>query len=317
MTTALRYHWSRLKPASLPAPHFGSSMVYDPRNQHIVLVAGSATWLWDGSTWSQASAPFPVRNSTHLAYDAGAQRVFLFGGIGLDGTPLNDTWFWDGSIWQEQHPATTPPPMGGAAITYDAARQHMIVFGGITGFDGIEGSNRVGTLLNETWLWDGTTWLEQQVDTTPPARLGGQLVYDEARQQTLLFGGSNADGYLNDLWQWNGTAWTMIAATTPLTPRARPHLLFHRQARQVVVMGGMSQAGRLHDVWLWDGTAWSEAAAIGAPPGSIESAAYDAARDVVLAFVVTGSKPVPGNKHHPKPVDLSPPALASETWTWG
>lgn len=318
MNTALRYRWSRLNPTTQPSPHFGSSMVYDTKRQQVMLVTVNAVWLWNGTNWDQAQIPFPARNSTHLVYDAGAQCMLLFGGIGLDGTPLNDTWLWDGSMWREQHPANTPPPLGGAAITYDPLRQQVTLFGGITGFDGSEGSNRVGTLLSETWTWDGTTWAEQQVNHAPTERVGAQMIYDEAHHQILLFGGSNSNGHLNEMWSWNGTDWTKVQPAKLPPARTKPLLVFHTQAQQVLLTGGVSQSGRFHDVWLWDGAAWSQASSTDAPPtGSIEGMAYDETHQVVLAYVVSGSKPDLGDKKHPKPIILPPVTLVSETWTWG
>lgn len=324
MSIALQHHWSRLNPATLPPPHRGSSLVFDNKRQQSVLVTAGGTWLWNGATWSQVqdqSTP-PARNTTHLVYDASTECVLLFGGIGIDGTPLNDTWLWNGATWTEQHPADFPPPVGGAAIAYTAAHQQVILFGGIAGFDGVSGSNRVGTFSNETWIWNGTSWTEQRVSGPPPERAGAQLVYDELHQQTLLFSGNSLSGYLDDMWRWNGTGWDALHPTTLPPAQARYSMVFHQQLQQVMlvgeVMGGVNQSERLHQIWLWDGMSWSQYPSADDLPGSIEGLAYDGTRNIALANVVIGEKLRPGKKNtNPEHTDVPPPTLVSETWAWG
>ena len=72
---------------------------------------------------------------------------------------MNATWtMWDGTTWQQLHPATSPSPRTGAAMTYDAVHQQIIMYGG----DG-NGSN----VSSETWTWDGTTWQQRHVMGVP------------------------------------------------------------------------------------------------------------------------------------------------------
>ena len=304
MSITLQYHWKRLNPTQQPRPHLGSSLVFDKKQQRSILNAAGETWLWDGVTWSKAQSTPPARNSTHQIYDTGTESVLLFGGIGLDGTPLNDTWIWDGTTWKEQHPADFPSPLGGAAIAYIATQQQVILFGGITGFDGTSGSNRTGTLLNDTWIWDGTTWTEMLVSNAPPKRVSVQLIYDELHQQTLLFGGN-----LNDMWRWNGTGWDELHPATLPPFQARYSTVYHKQLQQVMLLAELREGGKLtHQIWLWDGTTWSQSSMTEDLMGTVEGLAYDETRNLVIANVVTGGKLV--STENPAP-------LESETWVWG
>jgi hypothetical protein len=53
------------------------------------------------------------------------------------------------------------------------------------------------------------TWTQQHPATSPPARYGASMSYDQATGDAVLFGGVGSSGsYLGDTWTWNGTTWT-------------------------------------------------------------------------------------------------------------
>jgi hypothetical protein len=82
-----------------------------------------------------------------MAYDAATGDIVLFGGVNVisgTGHTSGDTWTWNGSAWTKQHPATSPPARGAAAMTYDAATGDIVLFGGLA---------RRGTALHDTWTW--------------------------------------------------------------------------------------------------------------------------------------------------------------------
>jgi hypothetical protein len=324
MDIALQQHWQRLNPTTQPPAHRGTRMAYDTKRQQTVLVVPGQTWLWQNAVWSKVSSQSnpPARNTTHLSYDVSTECVLLFGGIGMDGTPLNDVWLWNGSTWTEQTPASFPTAVGGASMACNVAGKQVILFGGIVGFDGVSGSNRVGTLSDQTWLWNGTSWTEQSTSSTPPARIGAQLVYDEAHQQTLLFGGNSLNGYLNDMWLWNGTDWEELSPATLPPAQARYSAIFHEQLQQVMLLGevlvGENQDQPSYQTWLWNGISWSQYTTNAAPTGSIESIAYNVATESVLASVVSGGKLPPAGKSAAAVLpNVAAPSLGSETWSWG
>jgi hypothetical protein len=61
-------------------------------------------------------------------------------------------------------------------MAFDALRNRVVLFGG-------------NGPLNDTWEWDGTTWVQMTVAVSPPARGGHAMAYDAARRQVVLFGG--------------------------------------------------------------------------------------------------------------------------------
>ena len=51
--------------------------------------------------------------------------------------------------WVAQTPTTVPPARSDAGVTFDAARNKVVMFGG---------KNAYGTALAEAWTYDGTNW---------------------------------------------------------------------------------------------------------------------------------------------------------------
>jgi hypothetical protein len=58
------------------------------------------------------------------------------------------------------------------------------------------------------WQWDGERWTEIALDgSTPGYRYQPVMVYDRARQRTVLYGGI---GGAADTWEWDGRHWHAI-----------------------------------------------------------------------------------------------------------
>src|SRR5437763_10211951 len=95
-------------------------------------------------------------------------------------------------------------------MAYYAATRTVVLFGGVTGKN-----NRVTTYLNDTWLWDGSTWAHAHPATAPGPRTGASMAYDGARGKLVLFGGGNGV-QRDDTWTWDGSTWTrQHPATSP------------------------------------------------------------------------------------------------------
>jgi hypothetical protein len=70
-----------------------------------------------------------------------------------------------------------------------------------------------GRALGDLCAWDGRTWRQLPIKGGPSARAPAGTVYDAARKQIVLYGGTpdpNAGrpSYLNDTWTWDGRSWT-------------------------------------------------------------------------------------------------------------
>lgn len=213
-------------------------LCFDSHSGRILLyggIAGSAptmhdTWLWDGTNWAQQ---FPTHDPGHRA--AGAlfstgSRTIQFGGSD-DGAIRNSMWEWTGSDWIliDSGSPTTRTNYGAA---YDARRDRVVVFGGMTTCD-----RTTATYNNETWEWGGESWLQRFPANSPSPRGWCKLTYDEARARVVLFGGGDAAYTFQDLWEWDGTNW-MSLAPSALPPSSTQHdLTFDKQQRVSVLFG--------------------------------------------------------------------------------
>ncbi|MGH9959284.1 MAG: hypothetical protein ACREBC_19530, partial [Pyrinomonadaceae bacterium] len=58
-------------------------------------------------------------------------------------------------------------------------------FGGHSAYSG--GNTGRAKLVNETWAWNGTNWMETAPPSSPPPTGDHRMVYDHARRQVMLF----------------------------------------------------------------------------------------------------------------------------------
>lgn len=146
------------------------------------------TWSWS-SGWSQVNtfnAAPSARFAHAMATDTATNKVILFGGRDASGV-LGDTWMLDlntlqSAGWKKLSPSTTPRPRFGHAMSYDTARQRIVLTGG-------EGAVP-GTAFGDTWEWDPTAnnWVKRNVGAMD-GRAGQVAFYDRRQAQTVVFGG--------------------------------------------------------------------------------------------------------------------------------
>jgi hypothetical protein len=268
------------------------------------LAASLCAQVTPAPAWSQqtpATSP-PARAFAAMAYDAGTNQVVLFGGQGSSGN-LNDTWTWNGTTWTQMSPATSPPARDVAAMAYDANSGQVVLFGGL------KNSGGSGNLLNDTWTWNGSTWIQQTPATSPEARFSATMAYDASSGQVVLFGGeaftANGVDFVGDTWTWNGTTWTQ--QTPAMSPPARGYavMAYDATSGQELLFGGESNGTGfpfLNDTWTWNGTTWTQLSPATSPPLTGQAVmAYDAnsGQELLFGGVNSGGTNVLG-----------------DTWTW-
>jgi len=318
--------WTLRPPAGTePPPRAGHGLVYDRARDRVVIFGGqmgSATtyfqdlWEWDGATaeWTERSpsGAWPsARTGLSMVYDPRRAKVIVFGGLvsiltpSAQNSPYQDTWEWDGSTgaWTDlTGSGAKPTARGHAAAAWDAGRDRMVLFGGLTG-------TTTTTFLDDTWEWNPSTrtWTPFTPAHKPTVRANATATYDARRGKVVLFGGQDGTLDYQELWEWDGTDWTgpIVPAAGP-SKRMRAGLAFDELRGVSVLFGGTPRsvptpASIPRDTWEWDGTRWLDMTPTGAKPGTRYGTAsfYDPVRERVTLF---GGLDSTGTKQ--------------ETWVW-
>ena len=90
------------------------------------------------------------------------------------------------------------------------------------------------------------SWLQLAPVATPPGRIWSGMVFDEARNRLVLFGGAvdySRSASLNDTWEWDGSAWTEVATPTDPPVRHDLYLAYDSNRQKTVLYGGSSGFG--------------------------------------------------------------------------
>ena len=226
----------------------------------------------------QETAPPP----THLeavAFDAGRQRLVLFGGARIANgtfTDVNETWEWDGRRWYAIATAVHEPGARRAhALAYDPGERRVVLAGGVRTPDA-----KTDIALDDTWTYDGQRWAQ---GPTIPVVSSHALVYDATTRSMLLLGhaGRESPGPRRlAIWRRSPNGWSFADSTGPLVDGiARAAFDVKRSVLVVPVFQGSNRR-----VWEWDGTTWNEYDAPGPSPRSRYALAYDERSGRMILF---------------------------------
>ena len=189
-------------------------------------------WTWDGERWRKLEPLAGTRRQWAdvpvLSYDAHRRRLVMFGrgdGTGQPSTWTSDVWEWDDSRWF-RIPTSDLPRLLHPAVSYDPARQRVVIFGGglVQGTGAFAASRaRCGTgtvhvgrhvtplvpinTLHHAWEdWitapvlyvrsPNASWRRIETAHTPGVRNCQALAWDNRRHRLVLFGGTTKSGEL-------------------------------------------------------------------------------------------------------------------------
>ena len=255
--------WIEHFPATKPAPRAGLMGVSDGSKLLVYGGNESATihhndlWSYDGANWTLEAATNAgpsTRMNYAAAWDAARGVYVLFGGRNLTTGDEGDTWEWSpGGGWTQVALAgATPGPRRWHELEYFPGIG-CILHGGkdVTG---------TGTVYDDTWAWDGTTWT--QLANGPYARQRGRMVYRTTHNDIIYYGGRSSNNtILNETWRFDGVAWTMINTTVQPggVTGVFAHAMYYDPIRDLVVLFGGTQ-GAVEKNWTFefDGTDWTE-----------------------------------------------------------
>jgi hypothetical protein len=170
----------------------------------------SAAWPNDtavlkDNAWEQVATEGPSgRARLGLAFDRTRNEIVLFGGVGAapagsrDQPFFGDTWTWNGKAWRKVSD-TGPRGRYAHGMTYDEKRGVVLMYSGAAAHKDAP--------LTDMWQWDGKQWSEIALSgPTPGYRYQPVMVYDVARERTVLVGGL---GGPTDTWEWDGARWLL------------------------------------------------------------------------------------------------------------
>ncbi len=268
--------WTSLSPATSPAARERSAAAFHRGSGKVVLFGGQngaffsgETWLFDGSNWSMMGGPGPSPRRAHvMAYDSARDVVVLFGGDeGAGGVGfVQDTWEWNGTAWTLK--ATTgPTPRVHAAMTYDAVRGNVVLFGG---------SDNVVGLTSDTWVWNGTVWTQLSV-SGPSARDEAAMSFDAARGKVVMTGGFTLAGRSSETWEFDGANWLQLNATPNLGARQGHGQVFEETRGVTFAFGGLDPTRYITDGrWLETGAPSFQTQPVGRSTGAGQSVTFSA-----------------------------------------
>jgi Galactose oxidase, central domain len=145
-----------------PSPRSHHALAFDLVHSRVVLFGGNPggavslgdTWSWDGSTWTQITTfgANPCFNAAMVSTDV---QIAMFGGTESSNAVFRESWVFDGTHWTHRQDIG-PSPRFSHAMSYDAARRTVVLFGGRD--------------LTDTAL--GDTWEHMETDSPPPPNGG-------------------------------------------------------------------------------------------------------------------------------------------------
>jgi hypothetical protein len=189
-------------------------------------------------------------------------------------------------VWLRLNLPMLPSPRIGFSMTLDTTDHRALLFGGYLPIPGGE------EYFNELWSTDGYTWEQVFTSVRPIERIAASLVYDEAHQEAVLFGGYHNYEYFGATWIINPgqTGWIQLVPQTSPPPRADASMAFDAARGETVLFGGVTVPNGkditlLNDTWTWDGANWQRKLPATLPPARNGSnMVYDRARQNIVLF---------------------------------
>ena len=118
--------------------------------------------------------------------------------------------------------------------------------------------------LDDTWIWNGTTWRDAAPTHHPSGRGGATIAFDGTTGDLLLFGGKEWAGpTFDETWAWNGTDWRRLEPSSRPPATATPTMMTDPVGVGVVLYDRSST-----DTWTWAGATWTRHAATDVFEGS-------------------------------------------------
>ncbi len=260
-----------LSDANQPPPRNDGNMVYDATDQYVLLFGGTYlnetlghyveyndTWTFADGVWTNVTPTVSpsARQGAGMAYDPAQNDVILFGGRNAEEQDLNDTWVWSSGTWTNLTSSITgpsPPPGFWYSMAYDAQTEAILLFGGINVSNGV-----TTEYTNATWSFLGDHWTELSPSVEPPARHAQEMIWDDADDEMVMFGGLSSGPYLNDTWTFYDGEWTEVEDAVHPGARAGLGIAYDSSINRVVLYGGEPAPDDFYSTWLYEAGIWTQ-----------------------------------------------------------
>jgi len=203
---------------------------------------------------------------------------------------LNETWTFSGTDWTNTSAtlvnANGPlPGRTNAMMAFDG--YNVVLYGG-------QGASSATGVLEDTWVWNGTTWTQlggpnppgPSLSPQPFSRFSAGMAY-LAGTGVVMFGGTNLLYQLLETWVWNGhtQTWSQVTLANGASPNARVGHVMAASASEVVLFGGQGTNSQFNDTWTFNGSTWTQLFPATSP--SVRSTAcmvYDTVNSIWVMF---------------------------------
>ncbi len=199
----------------------------------------------------------------------------------LSGDGCTSTCLREFRLWRNVTPRSPGGRIGYAVVT-DPMRSVVMIGGGIVSNDG--SSTTPTAAFNDTWRWDGSTWIETDPLALPERRMNAAAAYDARRKRVVMFGGlSQGSAFTDDTFEWDGLTWTKRVVNARPLPRAAASMAC--TATECLMFGGTTAGGLTAETWGWNGAAWTNKQLANKPsPRSGAAMAYHAKNDAIVLY---------------------------------
>ncbi len=227
--------WTKIPTLSAPSPRSDFGFAGDPTKEIGVLFGGRSnatnnhvdadtwTYAFPTSTWTNVTHPTapPARQAAAFAVAPSLGVGLLFGGwnqnfSGSGALIYGDAWSLNLTSFQWSRLSFAsgphPPPLQGARLSWDAARNQFELFGGCFPCTSVVWSYAPST---------GTWTIASAFGAVPAPRGSSVWAYDPAQQRDVLFGGMGNVGPLNDTYEFEAASGNWTAQTFGVHPLGR------------------------------------------------------------------------------------------------
>ncbi|MGZ7030596.1 MAG: Kelch repeat-containing protein [Thermoanaerobaculia bacterium] len=247
--------WTEITGITLPTCVNDAVMQYQDSTQTVILTNGvctsadSATYEWDGATWTKLAPTnaAPFTGGAAAAYDQMRQQILTFGGTVSSGEILAATYVFRDGNWIALGISPTPTARSLPVFRADPTNKFIYLFGGIDEFS----SN------TDMWKYVNGGWAQVTYDTStgtlaPTTCLSPVSAFDTDRQKLVIV--------CNDsiVYEWDGAAWKKFDSlkTTPPTRRFSS-MVYDPTLKKSVLFGGFDETNYVDETWTWDGATWT------------------------------------------------------------